>query len=285
MPTAGSRSATSRRGAAAAAPGPAATPRRRRPRPRRGPAGENSATAAAEASMAMSITGQRGNSREPTNRTSNSTAASASVATLSAAQPGDERRQLRGHRVPVDLHAGDLAQLAPDHDDRDARHVADQHRPRQQVGQRSRAQEPGQQAQGADQEREACRQRPVAGGIGRGQRRDRDRRHQRGGRLRAHGQLAGRAEQRVHHERSAGGGQPRRRRDARDLRVGHDLGHQVGGHRHAGQHVALQPRPLVGAQDVDAGQQSDGGGTAIGRHRVGTLPPSARDQLDQKWRR
>ena len=37
--------------------------------------------------MAMSITGQRGNSREPTNRTSNSTAASVSVATLSPPSP------------------------------------------------------------------------------------------------------------------------------------------------------------------------------------------------------
>ena len=59
------------------------------------------------------------------------------VGRCSSSQPGDERPHLVDEFVALHRSAGDLAKLAGDHDDRDAGHVSDQHRLRQQLGEKA----------------------------------------------------------------------------------------------------------------------------------------------------
>ena len=54
----------------------------------------------------------------------------------------EERPDLVEEAVTLDRYAGQLAELAGDHDERDAGHVPDQNRPGQQVGDEAQAAQP-----------------------------------------------------------------------------------------------------------------------------------------------
>ena len=150
--------------------------------------------------------------------------------------------------LPGDRHAGHPPELVGDHDHRHARHVADQDRPRQQIRHKSQPQQPGNQRHRSDQQRQRGSEHGVPRRVTRGQRPDRDRRHQRGRRLRAHRQGPRRAEHRIDHQRGQGRPQTRDRGHSRDRRVRHDLRNQVRRHGDAGDQVTAQPRTLVAAQ-------------------------------------
>jgi hypothetical protein len=101
------------------------------------------------------------------------------------AKAGEERGDLGGHRVPLDRRAGELAELADDHDDGNPGQVPDEHRFGQQVSQRSSPGRSTEQAQHTHDDRKTRRQAGVTQRVPTGQRRNRRRSHQRRGGLRA----------------------------------------------------------------------------------------------------
>ena len=164
--------------------------------------------------------------------------------------PGAARRRT----TSVLLDAEQLAELRGNHDDGDAGEVADQHGPRQQVGERAEPQHPADRAARRDHQRECGRERRpvVAGGRERPERR---RRHQSRRRLRADRELPRRAEDDVHGQRRRS--RPTDRclgRYAGQLGVRHHLRDQVRRHRHAREQVAAQPAALVAAHPPRKGQ-------------------------------
>ncbi len=156
-----------------------------------------------------------------------------------------ERPDVLEERVAGDVDAGHLAQLAGDHDDGDAGHVADQDRPRQQVADEPDAQDAGQQRIQADEQRERCREGGVADRIPRRERREHRGRHQGGGRLRADRQQSRRADQRVEHHRHDDDREPRLRWQSRQRRVRHHLRDEVGRDGDAAHEVAAQVAAVV----------------------------------------
>ena len=164
---------------------------------------------------------------------------------MSLRHTGRERAYLVDEFLAADRDAGELFQLADNHHDRDARHVAHQHRARQQIGQKPEPRDAGQKAGCADEDGDGGRQGGVAPRVTHDERRQHGRRHQCGGGLRADGQLPRRAEHRIEDQRSQSCPQPRDRRQTRQAAVGHHLRDEVSGHSEAGEHVAAQPCPFV----------------------------------------
>ena len=128
--------------------------------------------------------------------------------------PG-ERPDVLEERVAVDVDPRDLAELARDHDHGDARHVADEHRSRQQVADEAQAQHAGEQRIQADEQRQHGGERGVADRVARRERGEHGRRHESRRRLGPHRQEPGGADHRVEHHRDDDHGEPRLRRESR----------------------------------------------------------------------
>ena len=107
---------------------------------------------------------------------------------LHPAQAAGKRTHLREERLPGDRHAGHPPELIGNHDQRHARHVADQHRPRQQIRHETQPQQPGGHRHHPHQQGKRGGETGIPDRIAGRQRRDRDGRHQRGRGLRAHRQ-------------------------------------------------------------------------------------------------
>ena len=217
---------------------------------------ENSATTAVARATVMSGPGNRGTSRCRVN--SNTTIA---VARMTVGQCNWSSRLRndaiwRDEFVPVDLDAGDLPQLAGDHDDGHTGHVADQDGFGQQIGQEAEPGQSPQQAEPADQQGQRGGQPGVPDRIACRDRHQHHRGHQRGRRLRPDRQLPGRPEQGVGSKRCHDGPQPDHRRQACHLGVGHHLRDQVGGDGETGQDVATQPAAPVVPELAEAGKHS-----------------------------
>jgi hypothetical protein len=101
------------------------------------------------------------------------------------ARPGGEGRDLRTERTTLDPDAGQRAQLAADHEERDPGQVSDEHRSGQRVRQEAEAGGPGEQADQAHHDGEGRRECGVRLGITGGDRSDGGRREQSRRRLRA----------------------------------------------------------------------------------------------------
>ena len=164
--------------------------------------------------------------------------------------------QLGEGRVTLDVDPGDLAELADDHQHRDAGHIADQHRTGQEIGQEPQPAEPAQDAQQSDGDRQRRRGLGVAFGVPRHHGPDRRGRHQRGRGLGPDRELARRAEDGVDRQRRDDGPQTGDRRQTGNFGVRHHLGDEVRGHRHPGDHIAAQPDALILAQHPQTGEQS-----------------------------
>ena len=117
------------------------------------------------------------------------------------AQPAGERADLGEEHLAADRDAGRALELIADHDQGHPRHVADQHGPRQQVREEAQPQQPGHQRHQAGEQGQRAGEFGVPGRVPGGQRLDGHQGHQRGGRLRTHGQRPRRAEQRVDDQR------------------------------------------------------------------------------------
>jgi hypothetical protein len=160
----------------------------------------------------------------------------------------DEGSQLVDEFVALDGHVRHLAELGTDHDDRNTGHVADQYRPRQQLGQKADADEAGDETDRADEQRHRGGQCGVAARIAEREGRQRRRRHQGGRRLGSNRRLPRRAEHGVHGQRRQRSPQPDDRRQPRHRRVRHHLRDEVGGDGHPCKQVAAQPFPPITAE-------------------------------------
>ena len=137
--------------------------------------------------------------------------------------------------------------------ERDAVEVAVAHGQRQQVGDEAEPGQPGGDAEHAGHHRDGGGQAALAAGSAPASGHDRGEDQRRQGRVRAQHEDAGRAEQRVDEERHDRRVQPVDRLEPGRFRVAHAGGHEEGGEHDAGDDVLAQPRPLVRAQDADAG--------------------------------
>ena len=156
--------------------------------------------------------------------------------------------------LAVDGGAGQPAQLVSDHDQRDPGHVADQHRPRQQVGEKAEPDQSGHQAHQSHQCGEHRRQHRVADRVANGQRRQRGCRHQGRGRLRTGREIARRSQDRVDRQRQQRRPQTGYRRQTGHRRIGHRLRHQISRHGDPGQQITAQPGPAVVAELGQSGR-------------------------------
>ena len=179
--------------------------------------------------------------------------------------------QVSGQHVTVrDVGPAPATRLGEDHEAGDAGHVAHQHRLGQQVGEEGQPAGPREEADGPDRERQH-RGGVLRGLPGHGDRREGGAGHQGGRRLGAHRQLGRGPDEEVHRERDEGGPEPRLGRDPGQPGVGQDLGHQVGGHRDAGDHVASQ-RGTLGWSHVGGPPHRDLPGTGVPRVGIASAP-------------
>ena len=170
--------------------------------------------------------------------------------------------------VAGDLGTGQRSELAGHHDQRDPGHVADQNRPRQQIGEESQAQQSAGQADRTDQYGQHCRQRRIAATVPRCQGRQCRRGHQRGRGLRTGGEVARRSHQRVDHQRQQRRPQPRHRGQSRDGGIRHCLRNEVGRHSQAGHDIAAQPGSPVAEELRQSGRRR--GQVQLAPHGSGT---------------
>ncbi len=195
--------------------------------------------------MPMSGAGARGKRHCTISSRTRTPAASSVVAGSSCVQSPEEGPDLGHDAVPGHRDAGDLLELAHDHEDRDPRHVPDEDGLGQQVGEEAQPGEPGHQAQHADDDGQRRGQDGEARRVAGGERGHDHRGHQRGRRLGTDRQLPRRAEHRVHDRGPRRSPRARRRREAGHLGIGHHLGHQVGGDADPGEDVRAEPAALV----------------------------------------
>ncbi len=167
----------------------------------------------------------------------------------------EEGPELREERRAVRVHTGELGQLVDGHDQRHAREIADQDRAGEQIREEAQPDRPGHQAQQPDRDGEGGRERRVAPGITRGQRADHRGRHQGRRGLRADRQQAGGTEERVQGQRRKDRPEPGDRWQTGDPRVGHDLRHEVRGHRHTREQIAPEPVPSPYRQRAGPGRR------------------------------
>ena len=161
--------------------------------------------------------------------------------------------QLAEERRSVLLDAEQLAELRGSHDEGDAGEVTHEHGSREQVGERTEPHHPTDRTARRDHQRECCRERhPVV--AGRCERPERRRRHQGRRRLRADGELPGRADDDVHRHPADHGPDRCFGRDAGHLGVRHHLRDQVRRHGDAREQVAAQPAALVATHPPGKGQ-------------------------------
>ena len=210
---------------------------------------ENTATTAVASRIAIRGPGSRGASRASASSTTSTAADNAIVGQCTPPSPLMNDRTWSTNSSPSTETPVTLPSWLADHDDRDTGHVADQHRPGQQVGQKTDAHQAGDETDRADEQRHRGRQRGVAAA----------------GHPRASGanavavisavvdsgpdrQLPRRAEHRVDGQRHQRRPQPDDRRQPRHRRIRHHLRDQVGRDGHPGQHVAAQPCPLISAE-------------------------------------
>ena len=102
----------------------------------------STATATAARSMAISGPGQRGRNTMRGQEQCQQGRGNNQRRQMNLVQMGNEEPQLGDDRIPLHRDAGHLAELADDHQDRDAGHVSDQHRMGQQVGQKAQPRHP-----------------------------------------------------------------------------------------------------------------------------------------------
>ena len=153
----------------------------------------------------------------------------------------------------VDRKAEQLGQLADQHRERDAVHVAVADRLGQQLGDESQAHDADQDAHQPRHHRHQARHRHGAHRVA-GRQRQHDREDHRGERgVRPEHQDAARAEQGVGEQRDDGGVQAVDPRDARGHGVGDADRDQHRGQHQARHQVARQPGRLVAADDLQSG--------------------------------
>jgi hypothetical protein len=170
------------------------------------------------------------------------------------AEPRGERGHAPEEAVGRDGHARGLAELARQQREPDARDVAHEHRPREQLGQKAQTQQRPHDRQRPHQRRERRHERHVASRIT-----ARERAHA-GGRedgragLGPHAEVARAAHEGVRHQRGERRVKACRRRQPRELGVGHRLRQQHGAHREPRHQIGPQPRTLVASQQREARQ-------------------------------
>ncbi len=153
-------------------------------------------------------------------------------------QTADEGSEPRSHGVSLDIDACDLSELADDHQNRDADHVAGQHRSGEQVGQEAEPGDPADHTDRADRQRERGGSIGMACGPVRHQRSYCGRGHQGCTRLWSDGKLPRGSEHRVDGERADDRPESGDCWQAGDLCVGHHLGNEIRRDCYAGQHIA-----------------------------------------------
>ena len=194
-----------------------------------------------------------------------------------------ERSQLGGHGVSLHRDAGELVELADDHQHGHAGHVADQHRFGQQIRQKAESGEPGDHAEGGDDQGKRSRQRHVAPRISSGEGSDRYSGHQCRRRLGADRQLWRRSDDDVDGEGTHESPEPGDHRQPSHRRVPHDLGNRVGGEGDPGDDVTSQPTAFVAPQPLETGEKLDIDApqcpTATGQPEIGTCGVAQRDSM------
>ena len=154
----------------------------------------------------------------------------------------------------VDRKAEQLGQLADQHRERDAVHVAVADRLGQQLGDESQAHRADQDAHQPRHHRHHARQGHGAHRVA-SRERQHDRENHRGERgIRPQHQDAARAEQRVGEQRDDSGVQTVDSRDARSHCVRDSDRHQHRGQHQAGHQIVRQPGGFVPAEDLQSGQ-------------------------------
>jgi hypothetical protein len=169
----------------------------------------------------------------------------------------NEPFQLRDEPVGIHGEAEEFRELTDQDRQREAVHVADLRRLREQVGDESEFRGSGQQHDRPDEDREHRRERDRLRWItiGADERQDRrcDHRTERGigpedeDLRRTHDRVADQAEDR--------GVETGDRGETGELRVRHPLRHQQGRQYESGDHVLGQPGPLVGPEQPEAGHR------------------------------
>jgi len=183
------------------------------------------------------------------------------------AELGGQGAQLLHGPLALDRQARHLARLGDHHEQRHPCQVPGEDGTGEQVGEEPEARHPADQAHDADGGGEHRGDLRVPSGSGcPGQCADGRRRHERGGGLRADGELTGGPDEDVDAERSEDGPQPRHGGQARDLGVGHHLRHEVGGDGEAGHDVTPEPGALVVGEHVKARKVSRPTGRLRGGH-------------------
>ena len=165
----------------------------------------------------------------------------------------DEGRRLGDQSAGVGAEPEQLGQLADEDHDRETRQVPGPDRVREEVGDEAELGQAGADGDQPDEDREhpgeGDRLLLVAGG----ERQDRrgDHGSERG--VRAEHEDGRRSDEGVRDQADDRRVQPRDRRQARELRVGHPLRNEQRDEDDPGDEVAWQPRPFVGAEHAHAG--------------------------------
>ena len=164
--------------------------------------------------------------------------------------------RLRG----VDREPEKLAELADDEDHGDAVDVADEHGPREVVGDPAEPEHPGDREARADEQREHAGELDRLGASRDRQRQDRHADEGRDRSLRPDDELPRRSEQHVGDRREQQGVEAVHRRDAGDLGVRHRRRDRERRHRDPGDHVAARARgryrgssPVTGSRRLSGG--------------------------------
>ena len=169
--------------------------------------------------------------------------ADAQGAEVGLVEVGDELAEVHQHVAAVDAEAEELGQLADDDDDRQAGHVAEPDRLREQVGDEAEPGDAGADGDGAHQQRQHPRQSHGSLHRACGQRQDDGRDDGAQRRVRAQHQVRRRPERGIGHQahdrrvQAGDGGQ------AGQLGIGHALRHQQRREHDGGDQVAAQPLP------------------------------------------